>query len=140
MALLVQRALHCRCGKPKIIALGLCATCYTLKRQDEEYFGGLREQLFQAHDHRRVEIAVARRELVSVKEQQPEVDLVGAVGVGGVPLRLDVGGVVVQDVEDEMRLVLVGADDAGVAGHVVGDQGTRCRAWVAVASTARVVL
>ena len=72
-----------------------------------------------------VEIAVARRELVSVKEQQPEVDLVGAVGVGGVPLRLDVGGVVVQDVEDETRLVLVGADDAGVAGHVVGDQGSR---------------
>jgi hypothetical protein len=64
-----------------------------------------------------VEIAVARRELVSVKEQQPEVDLVGAVGVGGVPLRLDVGGVVVQDVEDEMRLVLVGADDAGVSGR-----------------------
>jgi hypothetical protein len=44
-----------------------------------------------------VEIAVARRELVSVKEQQPEVDLVGAVGVGGVPLRLDVCRVVVQD-------------------------------------------
>jgi hypothetical protein len=28
------------------------------------------------------------------------------------PLRPDVGCVVVQDVEDEMRLVLVGADDA----------------------------
>jgi hypothetical protein len=55
-----------------------------------------------------VEIAVARRELVSVKEQQPEVDLVGAVGVGGVPLRLDVCRVVVQDVEDEVGLVLVG--------------------------------
>jgi hypothetical protein len=39
----VQRALHCRCGREKILALGLCATCYTLKRQDDEYFGGLRE-------------------------------------------------------------------------------------------------
>jgi hypothetical protein len=27
----------------KSLALGLCSTCYTLKRQDEEYFGGLRE-------------------------------------------------------------------------------------------------
>ncbi len=26
-----------------MLAHGLCATCYTLKRQDEEYFGGLRE-------------------------------------------------------------------------------------------------
>jgi hypothetical protein len=29
----VQRALYCRCGNEKILALGLCATCYTLKRQ-----------------------------------------------------------------------------------------------------------
>ena len=41
----VQRALHCRCGRGKVLALGMCATCYTLKRQDEEYFGGLREQV-----------------------------------------------------------------------------------------------
>ncbi len=25
----------------------MCATCYTLKRQDEEYFGGLREQVLK---------------------------------------------------------------------------------------------
>jgi hypothetical protein len=29
------------------LALGLCATCYTLKRQDDEYFGGLREQVLE---------------------------------------------------------------------------------------------
>ena len=34
-----QRSLYCRCGREKIIANGFCATCYTLKRQDEEYFG-----------------------------------------------------------------------------------------------------
>jgi len=43
----VQRALHCRCGREKILALGLCATCYTLKRQHDEYFGGLREQVLE---------------------------------------------------------------------------------------------
>jgi hypothetical protein len=32
------------CGNPKILAHGLCSICYTLKRQDEEYFGGLRRQ------------------------------------------------------------------------------------------------
>jgi hypothetical protein len=44
---LVQKALHCRCGREKVLAHGLCATCYTLKRQDEEYFGGLREQVLK---------------------------------------------------------------------------------------------
>src|SRR3979411_2679501 len=43
----VQRAPHGRCGREKILALGLCATCYTLKRQDDEYFGGLREQVLE---------------------------------------------------------------------------------------------
>jgi hypothetical protein len=33
--------------KWRILALGLCATCYTLKRQDAEYFGGLREQVLE---------------------------------------------------------------------------------------------
>ena len=47
----VQRALHCRCGREKILALGLCATCYTLKRQDDEYFGGLREQVLERDHH-----------------------------------------------------------------------------------------
>lgn len=38
-----QRALYCRCGREKILANGMCAVCYTLRRQDSEYFGGLRE-------------------------------------------------------------------------------------------------
>lgn len=48
----VQRALYCRCGNAKILAHGLCATCYSLKRQDEEYFGGLREQVLERDGHR----------------------------------------------------------------------------------------
>lgn len=43
----VQRALHCRCGREKILAQGMCSTCYTLKRQDEAYFGGMREQVLE---------------------------------------------------------------------------------------------
>jgi hypothetical protein len=42
-------------------------------------------------------------------------------GVGRVGVRLDVRGVVRQKVVDIMGLRLVGADDAGVEGHVVGD-------------------
>ena len=48
----VQRVMHCPCGKPKVLALGLCATCYTLKRQDEEYFGGLRESVLERDGYR----------------------------------------------------------------------------------------
>ena len=47
-----QSSMLCPCGSAKILALGLCATCYTLKRQDEEYFGGLREQVLERDDHR----------------------------------------------------------------------------------------
>ena len=49
----VQRVLYCRCGNEKILALGLCATCYTLKRQDEEYFGGLREAVLERDGYQR---------------------------------------------------------------------------------------
>ena len=47
-----QRAMHCRCGNPRILAVGLCETCYTLKRQDEEYFEGLREAVLKRDGHR----------------------------------------------------------------------------------------
>jgi hypothetical protein len=48
----IQRAMLCRCGNAKILALGLCATCYTLKRQDEEYYGGLREAVLDRDERR----------------------------------------------------------------------------------------
>ena len=47
-----QRVMHCPCGNAKILALGLCSTCYTLKRQDEEYFGGLRETVLERDGYR----------------------------------------------------------------------------------------
>jgi hypothetical protein len=47
-----QRALCCPCGRLGIIAHGLCPTCYSLKRQDQEYFGGLREQVLERDEYR----------------------------------------------------------------------------------------
>ena len=43
----LQRLLHSRCGNRKILAMGLCTTCYTLKRPDDEHFGGLREAVLE---------------------------------------------------------------------------------------------
>ena len=36
----------------KVLALGLCPTCYTLKRQDEENLGGLREAVLERDGYR----------------------------------------------------------------------------------------
>lgn len=52
MARLGQRSICCPCGNDKVLALGLCATCYTLKRQDEEYFGGQREVVLTRDGYR----------------------------------------------------------------------------------------
>ncbi len=52
MAKAVQGALHCRCGREKILANGFCVSCYSLKRQDAEYFGGLRETVLERDGYR----------------------------------------------------------------------------------------
>ncbi len=52
MARLIQRSICCPYGNDKVLVLGLCATCYTLKRQDEEYFGGKREEVLVRDGHR----------------------------------------------------------------------------------------
>ena len=44
--------MHCSCGAEKVLALGLCSTCYTLKRQDEEYFGDHREAVLARDSYR----------------------------------------------------------------------------------------
>ncbi|AFL89286.1 hypothetical protein Terro_3054 [Terriglobus roseus DSM 18391] len=48
----MQGLLHCRCGRNEILALGMCATCYTLRRQDDEYFAGLREAVLERDQYR----------------------------------------------------------------------------------------
>jgi 5-methylcytosine-specific restriction endonuclease McrA len=42
-----QRVMHCRCDRQRVLANGMCATCYTLRRQDETHFGGLREVVLE---------------------------------------------------------------------------------------------
>ena len=52
MAKRIQGLLHCPCGREKILAIGLCAICYSLRRQDAEYFGGLREAVLERDGYR----------------------------------------------------------------------------------------
>jgi hypothetical protein len=35
--------MFCPCGRSEILALGLCSSCYSMRRQDEENYAGLRE-------------------------------------------------------------------------------------------------
>lgn len=44
---LVQGSLNCCCGRSPVVAKGLCASCYTMKRQDRLYYGGLREKVLE---------------------------------------------------------------------------------------------
>lgn len=71
--------------------------------------------------HLFVQVAITGSELVPKRMQDPEVDLVGAVRVGRVPLRLDVRRVVVEQIEHIVAFVLVRADDGCVDRHMVGD-------------------
>jgi hypothetical protein len=75
-----------------------------------------------------VQVSIARCELIAEHAQYPEVDLVGSVGIGRVPFRLDIRGVVVQQVVHVMALVLVRADDLGVDRHVIENQRVRAHA------------
>ena len=52
MRKLVQSVLCCPCGKTKIFGYGLCASCYSLKRQDAEKFNGLRERVLERDGYR----------------------------------------------------------------------------------------
>jgi hypothetical protein len=47
-----QIVMHCPCGAAKVLARGLCSSCYNLKRQDEEYYGGHREEVLKRDDYR----------------------------------------------------------------------------------------
>ena len=77
MKKLVQQRMHCPCGRSKILAHGLCATCYTLKRQDEEHFGGLREQVLD-RDGRRCRVCDApglRKRSITVHHRKPPISV-----------------------------------------------------------------
>ena len=69
-----------------------------------------------------VEIPVPRREPVAKDVKEGEIHLVGAMRIGGMHVRLDLGAVVEQEIEYVVALMLVGADDRGIDGDVVGHQ------------------
>ncbi len=73
MKRLVQRRIHCPCGRAKMLARGLCGTCYSLQRQDEEHFGGLREAVLY-RDRRRCRVCDAlggRKRSLAVHHRVP---------------------------------------------------------------------
>ena len=52
--------------------------------------------------------------------QQREVHLVGTMGIGGMRVRLDIGQIVEQHIEDVMAFMLVGANNASTQRHMAG--------------------
>jgi hypothetical protein len=46
-----QRSFSCTCGRTPVVAKGLCASCYAMKRYDDEHFGGLREDVLRRDGH-----------------------------------------------------------------------------------------
>ena len=79
-----QRVMHCPCGNAKVLALGLCSTCYTLKRQDEEYFGGLREAVLE-HNGKRCRVCDAsgrdKRSIIVTRQISAQPDVVVVSGL-----------------------------------------------------------
>lgn len=69
MGKLLQAVLCCPCGDPATVA-GLCPTCYTLRRRDEAYFGGLRERVLM-RDGRFCRVCAALPEVERLCAGQP---------------------------------------------------------------------
>ena len=67
-------------------------------------------------------VAVPRRKLITKGMEDPEVDLVGAVRIDRVPIRVDIGGVVVEQIKDKIAFMLVGANDFGIDRDMVANQ------------------
>ena len=68
------------------------------------------------------DIPIARGELIAEHVQQRGVQLIGAVRVHGMNIGLNVRAVVVENIEDEMALMVVGADVASIYRDIVGDE------------------
>ncbi len=72
-----QRVLYCACGRSNILAHGLCPTCYTLKRRDMSYFGGLREEVLKRDGYTCQGCGAPgrRKRSITVHHRQPGVSL-----------------------------------------------------------------
>ena len=80
------------------------------------------EEPVQRRAHFLLDRLVTRRKLVIEYMQQHEIDLVGAMRVRGVDIGSNIGGVVEQQIEHKVTLVLMRADNPGVHRNMVGDQ------------------
>ena len=68
------------------------------------------------------EILVSRGKLVAEHIQQREIHFIGAMGVRGMNLGLDIRAVVEENVEDEVALMVVRTNVIGVDRNIVGDR------------------
>src|SRR5277367_5020069 len=73
-----QRGICCPCGRSVILALGLCASCYSMKRQDEEKYGGLREAVLDRDERRCRTCPNLERRKLCVHHRKPGVSKAGA--------------------------------------------------------------
>lgn len=69
-----------------------------------------------------VDVLVARCKLIAEAVENGKIDVIGSVSIRGMDVRLDVGRIVEQKVEDKMALVLVSADDFGVDRDMIRHQ------------------
>lgn len=69
-----------------------------------------------------MDIFIPRRKLVAKEVENRKIDLIGAMRIGGVTGRLNVGGVVIEDIEHIVTFVLVGADDLGIDRNMIGHE------------------
>ncbi len=61
-----QRVMHFPCGRVRVLANGMCATCYTLRRQDDECFGyGWLYAIREFESRNRISSSVKRRQTLS---------------------------------------------------------------------------
>ena len=62
-------------------------------------------------------------ELVAEQMQQGKIHLVGPVRISGMYLRVNVRGIVEEQIEDKLALMIVGTDHLGVCRDMIGNQG-----------------
>lgn len=68
------------------------------------------------------DIPVARGELITEHIEKSKIDRVSPVCIGGMHFGLDVGRIVEQDIEHIVTLMVVGANDFGIDGDMIGHQ------------------
>ena len=77
-----------------------------------------------------VDIPVARGKLITEHAEDGEIDRVGPVRIGGMDRGLDIRGIVEQQIEHVVALMVIGPNDFGVDRDMVGHQGVGDDAFV----------